>query len=203
MMQWTLIGGGVALIALAILAAMLYAPARTNILIDTTGSTARADMRLLWGMGPTWSIRALPKAIAGSPLPAFYDPARIGAALMTPGIADITYVALQRLYALKPRSGRFELGVNLADSAQTRVVNTAVQAVLAAAPAAIRQGVVVTQCETPGAELVARFDLDVSPMQLRSIHKRFRNSRAVREFKRRLKRKPKPSKKAPREVRAS
>jgi hypothetical protein len=203
LMQWALIGGGAALAALILIAVVWCAPSHTQILIDTPGSTARADMRLLWGIGPAWSLRALPKEIAGNPLPSFYDPARVGAALMTPGIADVTYAALQRLFALKPRSGRFELGVNLPDSAQARVVNTAIQAVLAAAPASLRESIVISQCEAQGAELIVRFDVSVSPMQLNGIFKRFKTSRAVREFKRRLKRKPKASKRAPREVRAS
>lgn len=197
---------GLALAGAAVLlfvGALLYAPARTNIVIDTTGSTARADMRLLWGMGPAWSMRALPKELAGNPMPAFYDPARVGYALMTPGIADTTYLAVRRLFDLNPKAARFDLGVNLADSAQARVVDTAIQAVLASAPAAVRQGVTITKCETPGAELVGRFELSVSPMQLNGIYGRFKNSRAVREFKKRLKRKPKQSKKAPREVRAA
>lgn len=202
-MLLALIGGGAVLLVLAFVAALAYAPARTTIVIDTAGSTARADMRLLWGVGPNWTLRALPKDVAGNPMPSFYDPARIGYALMTPGIADVTYAAVRRLFAHQSRAARFDLGLNISDSAQARVIDTAIQAVLAAAPAPMRQAVAVTRCETPGAELVARFELSISPMTLSAIHNRFKNSRAVREFKKRLKRKPKQSKKAPREVRAS
>lgn len=202
-MLWALIGGGAVLLVLVFVGALAYAPARTTILIDTPGSTARADMRLLWGAGPSWTLRAMPKELAGNPMPSFYDPARIGYALMTPGIADVTYAALHRLFAQEPRNARFDLGMNLSDSAQIRVIDTAIQAVLAAAPAPMRQAIAITRCETPGAELVARFELSISPMALNAIHSRFKNSRAVREFKKRLKRKPKHAKKAPREVRAS
>lgn len=202
-MLLALIAGAAAAAVLLIVGALNFAPARTTILVDTTGSTARAEMRLLWGLGPNWVIRALPKTIAGNPLPSFYDPARIGAALMTPGIADVTYAALQRLLAQKPSQARFDLAMNLPDRAQARVVETAIQAVLATAPTPLRESVGVTQCETPGAELVARFELSISPAELKGVYGRFKDSRAVREFHRRLKRKPKPSKKAPREVRAS
>jgi len=202
-MLWALIGGGVVLVVLGFVAALFFAPARTTILIDTAGSTARADMRLLWGVGPAWTMRALPKELAGNPMPAFYDPARIGYALMTPGITEVTYTALRRLFALNPRAARFDLAVNLTDTAQARVVDTAIHAVLASAPAQVRQNVGVSKCETPGAELSMRFDLNVSPTQLDGIYKRFKGSRAVREFRKRLKRKPKQNKRAPREVRAS
>jgi hypothetical protein len=200
LLLWPIIVGGVVVLATL---ALLYAPARTTILIDTPGSTARADMKLLWGVGPAWTVRALPKEGAGNPLKPFDDAARIGYALMTPGIAEVTYFTLQRLFALKPRQGQFALGLNLSDSAQNRVVQTAVQAVMAAAPAAVREGVAVSKCEGPGAEVTARFELSASPMQLSSIYGKFKSARATREFRKRLKRKPKASKKAPREVRAS
>ena len=194
--------GGGALVAAAI-AALFYAPARTIILVDTQGSTARAEMKTLWGVGPNWTLRALPKESAGNPMPAFSDPARIGYALMTPGIADVAYAAVQRLIALKPRTAQFKLAFQLPDAAQSRVVQTAVQAALAAAPAAMRQAVAIGASEAPGAELSVRFELNASPAQIKSIYARFNSSRAVREFKKRLKRKQKAGKKAPREVQAS
>jgi hypothetical protein len=194
---------GAVVLVLAIVGALFYAPARTSILIDTRGAIARADMKLLWGVGPAWTLRALPKELAGNPLAAFYDPARVGYALMTPGIADTTYAALRRLFAHNPSHARFDLGVNLADAAQARVVETAIQAVLASAPANVRQAIAITKCETPGAELVSRFDLNISPTALNGIYGRFKKSRAVKEFHKRLKRKPKANRKAPREVRAS
>ena len=55
------IAGGVVLAVLA----LLFAPARTKILIDTPTSTARAEMHLLWGLGPLVFARALPAAAAG------------------------------------------------------------------------------------------------------------------------------------------
>ena len=122
---------------------------------------------------------------------------------MTPGIADVTYATLQRLLALKPASAQFKLAFLLPDAGQSRVVQTAVQAVLAAAPAPMRQAVTIVQSESLGAEVTARFELNVAPAKLKNIYSSFANSKAVREFKKRLKRKPKLSKKAPREVQAS
>jgi len=202
-MIWAAAGGGALALIAAIFAALNFAPARTTILVDTQGSTARADMKTLWGVGPAWALRALPKEIAGNPMPAFSDPARIGYALMTPGIAEITYATLQRLLALKPATAQFKLAFNLPDAAQTRVVQTAVQAVLAAAPAPMRQAVSVSTSESLGAEVSVRFELNVAPATLKSIYARFNTTKAVREFKKRLKRKPKASKRAPREVQAS
>ena len=196
-------GAGVLALVLGFVAALHFAPARTTIVVDTLGSTARADMKTLWGVGPAWALRALPKEIAGNPMPAFADPARVGYALMTPGIADITYVTLQRLLALNPASAQFKLAFLLPDASQSRVVQTAVQGVLAAAPAPMRQAVTIVQSDTLGAEVTARFELSVAPAKLKSIYSGFANSKAVREFKKRLKRKPKVSKKAPREVQAS
>jgi len=196
-------GAGALALGAAIIAALHFAPARTTIVVDTQGSTARADMKTLWGIGPTWALRALPKEIAGNPMPAFTDPARVGYALMTPGIAEITYATLQRVLALKPATAQFKLAFLLPDTGQSRVVQTAVQAVLAAAPAPMRQAVTIANSEALGAEVVARFELSVSPAKLKGIYAGFNNSKAVREFKKRLKRKPKVSKKAPREVQAS
>ena len=49
----------------------------------------------------------------------------------------------------------------------------------------------------------AGFELYASPMQINSIWNDLKNSRSAREFRKRLKRKPKPQKKAPKEVRAA
>jgi elongation factor P--beta-lysine ligase len=106
----------------------------------------------------------------------------------------------RRLYALKPAVTRIDVGVNLADTAQNTVVQTAAQAALAAAPAALRERVRVQKCEAPGAEMSAGFELYAAPVELLSIWREFKNSRSAREFRRRLKRKPKPQKRAPREV---
>jgi hypothetical protein len=191
--------GGVAGVFLVLMAA----PAKTSILVDTAGSTARAEMRTLWGLGPKLTARALPRDAGGTPLALFNDPVRIGHALMTPGIADAVFDAVRRLYELKPHVSRITVGVNLADTAQNTVVQTAVQAAVATAPAALRERVQVQRCEAPGAELAAGFDLYGSPMQLNAIWKDLKNSRSVREFRKRLKRKPKAQKKAPKEVRAA
>ena len=185
---------------IGIIAALMCAPAKTSILIDTAGSTARAEMRVLWGLGPLFTARALPREAAGNPLGLFNDPVRIGHALMTPGIADAAFEAVRRLYALKPAVTRIDVGVNLADTAQNTVVQTAAQAALAAAPAALRERVRVQKCEAPGAEMSAGFELYAAPVELLSIWREFKNSRSAREFRRRLKRKPKPQKRAPREV---
>lgn len=184
-------------------AALLWMPAKTSILVDTSGSAARAEMRLLGGMGPKYTKRALPREAAGAPLAVFHDPQRIGYALMTPGIADAAFEAVRQLYALKPAVTRVDIGVNLIDTSQNNVVQTAAQAALASAPAALRERVRVFRCETPGAEVTAAFELFASPMQINAIWGGFKNSRSVREFRKRLKRKPKPQKKAPKEVRAA
>jgi hypothetical protein len=197
---WALAAAGV---LIAIGAALMYAPAKTSILIDTSGSAARAEMQTLWGMGPRWTGRLIPAESAGAPLAVFNDPARIGHALMTPGIADAAYHAVRELYDLKPRVVRVEVRVNLADTAQNRVVQTAVEAALASAPAALRERVRVEKCEAPGAEIVAAFELYASPAQINSIWTSFKQSRSIREFIKRLKRKPKPQKRAPKEVRAT
>jgi hypothetical protein len=83
------------------------------------------------------------------------------------------------------------------------VVQTAAQAALAAAPAALRERVAVVMIETPGAELAANFELDASPATLNAIYGRLKRSRAVQEFRRRLNKKQKPSKKGAKEVRVS
>jgi len=197
---WALAAAGV-LIAAA--GAVYFAPAKTSILVDTAGSTARAEMLTLWGLGPKFTGRALPPERAGEPMAQFNDPVRIGHALMTPGIAETAYAALRELYELKPRVVRVAIRINLADTAQSRVVETAVQAALAAAPAALRERVQLERCEAPGAEIAAAFELFASPAQINSIWSGFKKSRSVREFAKRLKRKPKPQKKAPKEVRAT
>jgi hypothetical protein len=197
---WGAIAGGVALLLLAL---AYFAPARTTIVIDTAASTARADMRVLWGVGPLFLVRALSRDAAGSPLGVFNDPVRIGYALMTPGIAEAAYAAVRSLFQHNPRVARLELGVNLGDPAQNRVVQTAAQAAFAAAPGAMRDIVAISKCEAPGAEFRGQFELDASPASLSGIWTRFRDSRPVREFRRRLKRKPKPEKRPVREVRTS
>jgi hypothetical protein len=183
--------------------ALYFLPANTKIVIDTPTSTARAEMRLLWGLGPAVIKRALPKKANGSPFAPFNDAVRIGHAMMTPGIADAAYTAIKGLYDLKPRVAQLTLGVNLGDNAQNLVVQTAAQAAMAAAPAALRGRVAIAKSEAPGVELSASFDLDASPAQLSAIYALFRQSRAAQEFRRRLNRKQKPGKKGAREVRVS
>lgn len=119
------------------------------------------------------------------------------------GIADAAYSAVKRIYDLKPRAVQVRLGVNLGENAQNVVVQTAAQAALAAAPAALRERVMISKRETPGAELSAQFELEASPARLSAIYARFRGSRAVQEFRRRLNRKQKPGKKLAGEVRVS
>lgn len=193
------IGGG----GLLIWAALYALPARTAITIDTAASAAQAEMRLLWGLGPTLYSRALPKSELGSPLASFHDNTRIGQALMTPGIAEVSYRSLRRLYEMRPRVARLELGLNLSDPAQNLVVQTAVQAALAVAPAPMRETILISKSETPGADLVGRFELYASPMQLASIYDAFKRSEPVRQFLRQLKRRAKPTKKAPGEIRTA
>jgi hypothetical protein len=197
---WALAAGGVLVV---VFAALLYAPAKTSILVDTAGSTARAEMRTLWGLGPKLTGRALPREAGGNPLALFNDPVRIGYALMTPGIAEAAFDAVRRIYELKPSVTRISVGVNLADTAQNTVVQTAVHAAIASAQAALRERVQVHKCEAPGAEVAAGFELYASPMQINAIWNDLKNSRSVREFRKRLKRKYKPQKKAPKEVRAA
>jgi len=189
--------------ALLVVLALVFAPARAKILIDTPTSTARAEIRLLWGLGPTMFARALPRDAAGAPLAAFSDVARIGHALMTPSLADAAYTAVRRLFDLKPAVSRLELGLNLADSAQNLVVQTAAQAAIAVAPGALRDSVRLYKCEPPGAELIGEFKLIAPPLALSAIYNDFKKSRPAREFRRRLKSKPRPVKKPPKEVRAA
>jgi hypothetical protein len=193
------IAGGALIVALA----LAYLPARAKILIDTPTSTARAEIRLLWGMGPLIISRALPQAAAGSPLAVFSDALRIGPALMTPSLGDAAYEAVRRLFRLRPAVARLELGLNLGDSAQNLVVQTAAQAALAAAPAALRNTVRLYKCEAPGAELIVEFKLIASPLELASIYSDFKTSKPAREVRRRLKAKAKHDKRRPREVRAA
>jgi hypothetical protein len=187
----------------ALYGAVMAAPAKTAILIDTGGSTARAEMRLLWGLGPKFTARALPREKSGAPLAVFNDPARIGYALMTPGIAEMSYEAVRRVYELQPTLTRIDVGVNLSDTSENTVVLTAVQAALASARAALRERVRIYRCEAPGAEVAMSFELYASPMQINSIWNDFKNSRSAREFRKRLKRKPRQQKRAPKEVRAA
>lgn len=189
--------------AILIPLACYFLPAQTKIIIDTPTSTARAEMRLLWGLGPVSIARALPKREHGSPLSIFNDAARIGHALMTPGIADAAYQGVKSIYDLKPRVVQLKLGINLGDNSQNLVVQTAVQAVMAAAPAALRQHVLITKSEAPGAEISGEIKVNASPAQLSAIWSRFRSSRAAQEFRRRLTKKQKPGKKGAREVRVS
>jgi hypothetical protein len=186
-----------AAVAVLIPAAIYFLPAKTRIVIDTPTSTARAEMRPLWGMGAAMITRALPKKQHGSPLSSFGDVRRIGHALMTPGIAEAVYAALKSINDLKPRVAHLDLRLNLGDNSQTRVVQTAAQAVLAIAPAAFRERVQISQSENPGAELSGEFELHASPAQLSGIYGRLKNARAVQEFRRRLNRKIKPDKRLP------
>lgn len=174
-----------------------FLPANTKIIIDTPTSTARAEMRLLWGFGPAIIARALPKKANGSPLTAFNEATRIGYALMTPGISEAAYNAVKSLYDLKPGVAKLDIRVNLGDSAQTTVVQTGAQAVLAIAPAKLRENVTISRSEAPGAELSGEFKVRVSPARLNAIYGRFKGSRAAQEFRRRLNRKMKPGKKPP------
>jgi hypothetical protein len=80
------------------------------------------------------------------------------------------------------------------------VVQTAAQGMLAVAPEIMRRIVSVSRRETPGVELVARFDVMASPLALNGIYARFRNSRPVSEFRRRLKRQEKAKRKPPKEA---
>jgi hypothetical protein len=196
---WLLIGSAVVVIAAA---AFVLAPARCTILIDTATSTARVEQRLFWGLGPMTYNRILPASVQGNPIAVFYDVTRIGHALMTPGLAEVTYRAVQRVFALKPKVARFELDLNLADPAQNLVVQTAAQAALAMAPAAIRDIVVFGKCDTPGAEVHAKFELIATPGQINAIYSTLKQSRPGHEFRKRLKRKPKAPRRPVREVRA-
>lgn len=199
-MIWMIAGAAAAIL---IPLACYFLPAQTKIIIDTPTSTARAEMRLLWGLGPVSIARALPRRDHGAPLAFFNDAVRIGHALMTPGIADAAYAGIKHIYQLKPRVVELKLGVNLGDNAQNLVVQTAVQAALAAAPAALRQHVIVERIEAPGAELSGEIKVTASPAQLSAIWNRFKVSRAAKEFRRRLNKKQKPGKKDAREVRVS
>lgn len=199
MASWAIVAGAG---ALALAALSYFAPAKTKIIVDTPTSTARAEMALLWGFGPTLTARALPKRAAGSPFGLFNDAPRVAQALMTPGLADTVYAALRSLYDLNWRLGRLDVGVNFGENAQNLVVQTAAQAALAAAPVALRESVTVTRREAPGAELVGLAELYASPARLKAIYARLKTSRAVREFRKRLMRKQKPVKRPAREVRA-
>lgn len=190
---WSAAGALAVLIPLAI----YYLPARARILIDTPTSTARAEVRPLWGLGAALITRALPKKQHGTPLPSFGDVSRIGHALITPGIVDVAYAAAKSILDMKPKVAKLELRLNLADTARTRVVQTAVQAALAAAPATFRQNVIISQLDTPGAELSAQFEVMASPAKLNGIYQRLRAARATQEFRRRLTKKSKPDKRLP------
>lgn len=192
-----------AAVALLIPAAIYFLPAKTRIVIDTPTSTARAEMRPLWGMGAAMITRILPRSAHGNPLASFNDVKRVGHALMTPGIAEAAYAAIKSIYDLKPKIARLDLRLNLGDSAQTRVVQTAVQAALAIAPVALRERVSFSQCESPGAEISGEFEVNASPAQLSAIYGRLKSARAVREFGRRLNKKTRGGKKPPPEVQVS
>jgi hypothetical protein len=194
----------IATVAVLVIAAatLMLAPARSTILIDTATSTARIEQKLLWGAGPMTYKRILPQSEQGVPMAVFYEPSHIGAALMTPGLADATYRAVHQLFALKPSVARFELLMNLPDPSQTRVINTAAHAATAVAPAAIRDAIVIGTCETSGAELHAKFELMATRGQLNAIYNNLKESRSGREFRKRLKKKPKPPRRPVREVQA-
>lgn len=189
--------GAAGALAVLIPLAIYFLPAKARILIDTPTSTARAEVRPLWGMGAALITRALPKKLHGTPLPSFGDVSRVGHALITPGIVDVVYAAAKSLLDMKPKVAKLELRLNLADTARTRVVQTAVQAALAAAPAAFRQNVLITQLDQPGAELSAQFELMASPAKLNGIYQRLKGARATQEFRRRLTKKSKPDKRLP------
>jgi hypothetical protein len=189
--------GATGALAVLIPLAIYFLPARTRILIDTPTSTARAEVRPLWGLGAAMITRALPKKLHGTPLPSFGDVGRVGHALITPGIVEVAYAAAKSLLDMKPKVAKLELRLNLADTARTRVVQTAVQAALAAAPAAFRQNVIITQLDQPGAELSAQFEVMASPAKLNGIYQRLKSARATQEFRRRLTKKSKPDKRLP------
>ncbi len=177
--------------------AIYFLPAKTRIVIDTPTSTARAEVRPLWGLGAALITRALPKNLHGAPLPSFSDAQRVGHALITPGIIDVAYTAAKSIADLRPRVAKLELRLNLADTSRTRVVQTAVQAVLAVAPAALRQNVIVSQSEELGAQISGEFQFNASPAQLNAIYGRLKSARATQEFRRRLNKKTKPDKRVP------
>jgi hypothetical protein len=199
MLIWIAAAGAVLVLAAA---AMLMAPARCTILIDTATSTARVERKLFWGLGPLTYKRILPQNVEAVPMPAFYDVSRIGPALMTPGLADATYKAVSDIFKLKPALAKFELLMNLPDPAQTRVIDTAAQAALAMAPAAIRNAATIGKCDTPGAELHAKFEVLATPGQINAIYNNLKESRSGHEFRKRLKKKPKSPKRPIREVEA-
>lgn len=200
-MDFTIWAGVGLAAAVLIPLAMYLLPARTKIVLDTPTSTARAEMRLLWGLGPPIIARALPKQGNGSPLAFFNDAVRIGHALMTPRIADEAIAVVRELYAHEPRVAQMRFGLNLGDPSKNLVVQTAAQAALAAVPAALRQRIEIYKCDAPGAELHGQFELDASPAKLNGIYGQFKSSRAVREFRKRLSKKSKPEKKGPSQVR--
>jgi hypothetical protein len=70
------------------------------------------------------------------------------------------------------------------------------------APASIRDIIVFGKCDRPGAEVHAKFELLASPGRINAIYNALKGSRPGHEFRRRLKRKPKPQKRPIREVRA-
>ena len=198
-LTWLLIAGGL-IVAAGLTIAL--APARCTILIDTATSTARVEQKLFWGAGPMTYKRILPADVQGTPMPVFHDPERIGPALMTPGIADATFKAIRDLFALKPSVARFELLLNLPDPSQARVIETGAYAAMAVAPAAIRDAIVIGKCDTPGAEVHAKFELTATPGQINAIYNTLKESRPGHEFRKRLKRKPKAPRRPVREVRA-
>lgn len=199
-MIWAIAAGAAAVL---IPLALYFLPAQTKIIIDTPTSTARAEMRLLWGFGPAVIARAIPPKGHGTPLAVFNDAVRIGHALMTPGIADAAGVALRSIYEMSPRKAQLRLAFNIGDNAQNLVVQTGAQAALALAPAALRDRVSIIRIDAPGAELSGDFELVASPAKLSAIYKRFKNTRAAQEFRRRLKKKPKIDKRTGREVRVA
>lgn len=199
-MVWLIAAGAAAIV---IAAAIHYLPARTRVVIDTPTSTARIEMRPLWGLLPTMFARSLPQTGVSQPLAVFNDVDRIGPALMTPGLSDAAYEAVSSLYALGMREGRLHLGLNLADAAQNRVVQTAAEAAMAMAPPQLRERIEIGACATPGAEVSMQFAVTASPSRILAIRDRFSSSRAGREFQKRLKQKPKSVKRPVREVRTN
>jgi hypothetical protein len=180
----------------AVLAVVLLGyvtPARVRVLVDTISQTARTKAQLFWGVGPIFTFETRPSSDAGHFLADFHDVTRAANALMTPGIADETVRAVQRIIALNPKIAHVSLIYSLGDSSKDLVVRTAVQAALAVAPERVRSSFELSKREQPGADFAAKFEFFASPMRMLSIYGKFRNARAVREFRKRLSRDLKPS----------
>lgn len=194
---WVAYGAG-GVVFLFILAWIV--PARLSVMIDSTTAVAQTELRLFWGLGPKLSYQATREKERPDLVQMFADAPRIGNALMTPGIVDVTLNAVKQIFQLKPRVANLALSVNLGDSSKDLVMQTAVQGALALAPENLRRAVTFAKNEHPGAELIARFDAMASPLRVRSIYDRLRKSRPVREFRQRLRKKQKTRGKPPKEA---